>query len=122
MYIISILDKKRKKYTNKVGVTLKKVDKGIAKGLAMITQVSITMLTPICICAVIGYFIDQSIGTDWGFIIMVILGIMAGFRNLYYLTKQFYAKDLEKEQKEQEYFEGLKREREKNQKKDDFEK
>ena len=117
MFIISILDNKRKKSTIKVGVMLKKVDKGIVKGLAMITQVSITMLTPIFMCAIAGYFLDQWLHTSWCFIIMILLGILAGFRNLHYMTKQFYAKDLEREQKEQAYFEELKQEREKNQKK-----
>lgn len=115
MFIISILDNKRKKAAIKVGVMLKKADKGIVKGMIMITQVSITMLTPIFMCAIAGYFLDKWLHTSWCFIIMILLGILAGFRNLYYLTKQFYAKDLEREQKEQAYFDELKQEREKNQ-------
>lgn len=85
----------------------------------MITQVGITMITPIVLCAVLGYFMDQWLHTTWCFIGMVILGIMAGFRNLYYLTKQFYEKDLEKEKEELAYFDALKQEREKNQKEKD---
>ena len=40
------------------------------------------------------------------------MGVMASFRTLYFLTKQFYSKNLEKEKAEQEYFDAMKRERE----------
>lgn len=91
----------------------KRVNSGVLKGLTMISQLGITMLTPIFLCAWFGYSLDKWCSTSCWFIILIVLGIMAAFRNAYYLTRQFYEKDLKKEREEAKYFEDLKKEREK---------
>ena len=49
---------------------------------------------------------------------MMVLGILASFRNFYHLVRGFYEKDLKQENAQQEYFDSMKRERESGQKKD----
>ena len=93
---------------------MKKEDREVVKSFAMITQVGLSMLTPIFLCVFLGGYLDKSLHTSYWFIILLILGILAAFRNVYYLTRQFYKKDLEREQKEQEYFKKLQKEYESN--------
>ena len=87
-----------------------KRDKGISKGIVMLSQIGVTMLTPIFLCVFIGYQLDKRFSTSYWFIIFLVLGFLTAFRNVFYMTKQFYAKDKEREDRELEYIEGLKRE------------
>ena len=77
----------------------------------MITQIGLSMLTPIFICVFIGLKLDQWFSTQYWFIILLFFGILAAFRSVYMLTKRFYSKDLDREIKEQKYFDDLKKER-----------
>lgn len=90
-----------------------KPDKNVLRALIMITQIGIGMLTPILLCAYGGYYLDQWLSTSYWFIILLMIGILAAFRNVYYLTKQFYTKDLKREEEELQYFESLKKEKNK---------
>ena len=92
---------------------MEKEDKKVLKALSMVSQVGLTMATPIFISGFIGLKLDEWFSTGFWFIVFLIMGVLAAFRSLYYLTKQFYSKDLEKEKAEWEYFEEMKREREK---------
>lgn len=85
-------------------------NKEISKGIVMISQIGITMITPVLLCTFIGYQLDKRLSTNYWFIIFLILGFITSIRNVYILTKQFYAKDKEREDKELEYIENLKRE------------
>lgn len=87
-----------------------KKDKNVAKGIAMISQIGITMMTPILLCIFIGYQLDKHFETKIWFIIFMVLGIITAFRNVHYITKQFYAKDKAREDAELKYIEELKRE------------
>lgn len=80
-----------------------------AKGLLMITQIGITMLVPIFLCLFLGMFLNEALNTVYAVPILLVLGIAASFRNVYYLTKSFYAKQKRKEDEELAYIEGLKR-------------
>ena len=82
----------------------------VKKGIIMITQVGLTMLVPIFLCIFIGYQLDHYFQTEFWLLIFLILGIMAAFRNVYVLTKQFYAKDKAREDTELRYLQGLKEE------------
>ncbi len=93
-----------------------KNSKEVSRGIAMISQIGFTMITPVLLCIFIGYQLDKKFSTNYWFIIFLILGFITSVRNVYYLTKQFYAKDKEREDKELEYIEDLKRQgREKKQ-------
>lgn len=95
---------------------MKKNNGDVVKALTMVTQIGISMLVSVLGSGFIGLKLDQWLSTDCFFVIFLIMGILAAFRSLYFLTKQFYARNLEKEQKEQEYFNQLDRERERKRK------
>ena len=94
----------------KGGGRLKNDNKSVAKALAMILQVGITMLAPMLVCGWFGLWLNNNFHTSWGFLVCMILGVLAGFRNFFQLMRQFYEKDLKREIKEQQYFEQLKQE------------
>lgn len=57
------------------------------KNLALITQVGLSMITPILLGVYIGQFMDKKVGTKGVFsIIFIILGAGGGFINLFKLT------------------------------------
>ncbi len=67
-----------------------------AKNLSLISQLGVTMITPILICTFIGIFVDEKIGTSPIFtLIFILLGVGAAFRNLFYYT----SKQIKKEDK-----------------------
>lgn len=67
---------------------MKKNDnKDVLKNLALITQVGISIVTPILLGVYLGNFIDKKLGTNGVFaIILIILGAGAGFLNIFKLT------------------------------------
>ncbi|MDD6207808.1 MAG: AtpZ/AtpI family protein [Clostridiales bacterium] len=65
----------------------------VGQAFAMIFQVGISMMTPIFLCAAAGCFLDKTFHMQIWFLILVFLGIAAGFRNTYYLLKGFFVKD-----------------------------
>lgn len=83
----------------------------VAKALTMLLQVAITMMSPLVVCGVIGYMLNQRFDTTLWFLVMMVLGVMAAFRNFFHLLRGFYEKDLKEEKAKQEYFDSLKRER-----------
>lgn len=97
---------------------MKKERNTIAKALVMLFQVTITMLSPLLVSGLIGLWLNQKFHTTIWFLIMMGLGILAAFRNFYYLVRGFYEKDLERENAQQEYFDSMKKEREKRRKED----
>lgn len=85
-----------------------KTDRTVWKSLALVTQIGISMLTPIFLCVFIGYQLDKHVQRKIWLIIFLVLGILAAFRNVYYITKQFYAKDKAREDEQLEYIRKLK--------------
>ena len=75
----------------------------------MVSQIGISMLVPIFLCAGLGYWLDHHFGTSFCFLLMLLLGIAASFRSVYELTKSFYLPELKKEKKHREYIEELKK-------------
>jgi F0F1-type ATP synthase assembly protein I len=67
------------------------MDKKVIKALSLITQISLSMLTPILMCLFIGVFLDKLAGTSPLFLlIFILLGIGGGFRSVYMITKAFF--------------------------------
>lgn len=65
--------------------------KEIGKALALLTQIGISMIVPTFLCLVLGSFLDKIFHTGNVFmVVFIILGICAGFRSVYMLTKGFY--------------------------------
>ncbi len=65
--------------------------------LVLITQVGISMMTPIFLCLILGYYIDRYFGTHT-IIFLIILGVGAGFRTAYNVLR----KELEEAKKPDE--------------------
>ena len=88
---------------------MNKKEKNILKAFAMVSQISITILVPICLSGWIGWWLDGQFHTQIWFVVMIVLGIGAAFRNVYYLTKSFYSEDMKKEHERLQYIEELKK-------------
>lgn len=97
-----------KEFENGV-IDMNKKEKNILKAFAMVSQISITILVPICLSGWIGWWLNGQFHTQIWFVVMIILGIGAAFRNVYYLTKSFYSEDMKKEHERLCYIEELKR-------------
>ena len=82
--------------------------KKIIRSFAMVTQISVFMLVPIFLSAWIGVWLNRLLHTDIAFVIMLIIGIGAAFRNVYVVTKTFYMADMRKEHAQLEYIQSLK--------------
>ena len=93
------------------------MNKGIVKGLMMVSQISISMLVPIFLCLFLGNFLNEKCNTVYFVPVFLFLGIAASVRNVYILTRSFYAKDKKKEDEELAYIENLKKAGERNRKK-----
>lgn len=65
----------------------KKNQKNVYQNLALITQIGLSIITPILLGVYLGGFIDKKLGTQMVFtLIFVILGAGAGFLNLFKLV------------------------------------
>ena len=70
-----------------------KYGRNVRQALVLVTQFSIDMLVPICLCSVIGWWIDQKLGTSAVFVIMFFAGALAGARNIYRTAKRIFDSD-----------------------------
>lgn len=60
----------------------------IVRSLSMISQFTIHMLVPICMCSYVGYLLDKKWNTDLMFILFFFIGALAGGRNVYRLAQK----------------------------------
>ena len=60
----------------------------IVRCLSMISQFTIHMLVPICMCSYLGYLLDEKLNTSFLFIIFFFVGALAGGRNVYILAQK----------------------------------
>ncbi|MBR3525806.1 MAG: AtpZ/AtpI family protein [Lachnospiraceae bacterium] len=58
--------------------------------LTMVTQFGITMLVPIFLCFFLGRVLDKRFGTAIWTIILFFVGAVAGFRNIYVLSRRYF--------------------------------
>ena len=87
---------------------------GIARSFMMISQISISMLVPVFLCLFFGVKLNEWLDAVCFVPIFLALGMGASIRNVYYLTKGFYAKDKKREDEELAYIENLKKAGERN--------
>lgn len=80
-----------------------KYNKQVYHSFAMIGQFGISILVPIGIGSVAGYYLDQFFGTSFIFILLFFLGAIAGFRNIYRLAKETY------DNKEEDSYEAIRK-------------
>ena len=60
----------------------------VFRSLSMISQFTIHMLVPICMCSYVGYWLDEKWNTSLGFVIFFFIGALAGGRNVYRLAQK----------------------------------
>mgnify|MGYP002731987838 FL=1 len=65
-----------------------KMSKNVIQSLTTLTQFTIYMLVPIFVCAFLGMYIDKKAGTSYWMIVLFFVGAIAGFQNVYRLTKK----------------------------------
>ncbi len=65
-------------------------DRSALKNVALISQVGISMVSPILLGVFIGQWIDKKVGTEGIFmLIFIFLGVGGGFMNLFKITGAF---------------------------------
>ena len=65
-------------------------EKGVIKGLALLASLGISMVISTFIGLAIGIYLDRYFSTHPVFtIVFLILGIAAGFRNIYLLARKY---------------------------------
>lgn len=84
-------------------------DRKVMRSFVMISQIGISMMVPVFLCAVIGRWISRCLHQELWLLLFLIIGMGASLRNLFVLTRSFYEKDAKKEQEQREYIEELKR-------------
>lgn len=73
----------------------------IARALAMVTQLGVSMLTPIVLCAVFGLWLDEKFG--WSVTaVLLVLGILAGARNTWIMLQQIQQSSSKGRQKDEQ--------------------
>ena len=64
-----------------------------ARSLLLVSQLGISMITPILLCIILGAFLDDKMNTSpWLTVVFILLGAGAAFRNLFY----FVGKEIKK--------------------------
>lgn len=71
--------------------------KDVIKTLAMVTQLGLSVLAPVFLCVFAGVLLDRYFHVNL-IVPLLILGIAAGFRNMYVLARQM-VNDQDKEKK-----------------------
>lgn len=89
-------------------------EKSVLRSFAMVSQIGISMMVPIFLCAALGYWLDGQFHRQYFFLIMLLLGVGAAFKNLFVLTKRFYARESANEQEKLRYMEELRHYHEKH--------
>jgi len=88
----------------------------IVRAFSMLFQLGLSIMIPIALSIFIGYKLDRLFETgNILLLVFLFVGMAAGIRSVYVLTKSFYSKDLEKENKQQRYFDDLYKEAGKSQ-------
>lgn len=102
------MNNKKKKNSSKSELSM------IVNGISMILQIGLSMMVPVGLCLFIGIEIDKWLSTSCFVLIFLFLGFAAGIRSIYTITRNFYARDLERENKEQQYYAQMYEERDRN--------
>lgn len=87
-------------------------EKKVLRSFVMITQIGISMMVPIFLCGVIGRYINRITQKEWPFLVLLLIGVGAAFRNFFIVTKSFYMGDMKTEHDRLSYMQELKKYRE----------
>ena len=73
--------------------------KKVYQTLALISQLGISMIAPVILCTVLGVYLDEKFSLSLT-IPLIILGILAGGRNVYVLVRHTTRQIAEEEEEE----------------------
>lgn len=66
----------------------KHYDRSVYRSFAMILQVGINMLVPICMMTALGVYMDRKFDTSFWMIILFVIGAIAGGQNTYRMLRR----------------------------------
>lgn len=78
----------------------KHYDKSVYRSFAMILQVGINMLVPICMMTALGVYMDRKFDTSFWMIILFVIGAIAGGQNTYRMLRRMLDTPKQDKQKE----------------------
>lgn len=73
----------------------------IFESFVLITQIGITMIVPVLLCTALGVYVAEKTNIKFLAVILIFIGIAAGFQNVYKLTKHIWKseeRDVKKDQ------------------------
>lgn len=80
---------------------MKKNKNEIIQALAMVTQLGLSMLAPVVLCAFVGSWLDDHFG--WSITaVLLILGVLAGARNTWLLLQQLQIPDKKRRDRDEQ--------------------
>ncbi len=86
-----------------------KYKKSVFRSFAMVTQLGLSVLTPIFMCTYIGYMIDRQWGTK-SILVCLLIGVVAGGKCGYHMAKATLRQEQKEDEKEkQESLSGAQR-------------
>lgn len=80
-------------------MSLIKYKKAVFRNLALISQIGISVISPILLCLFLGYYTDKYLKTSYWILIFLILGVVSGANLAYKLVMSSLKQEL-KEDKE----------------------
>lgn len=76
-----------------------KYKKSVYRSLTLITQFGINMLVPVFLCSLAGVYIGRKFSIDWIVIPLFFMGALAGFQNIYRMSKKIFTDKSEREER-----------------------
>lgn len=73
----------------------KPFDKSVYRSLVLVSQFGISMLVPICMMTLLGWYLDKQLGTSYITIILFFVGAIAGGQSIYRLAQRSCREDEE---------------------------
>lgn len=67
------------------------------QSLALISQFGIMMLVPIGMMFALGYWLDEKLGMNFFTIVLFVVGVLAGFGNIFRLARRIYQQENRKD-------------------------
>ena len=72
---------------------MNKKKRDIQQALIMVFEFSIHMIVPILLCTLVGVWIGKKTNLDWMVIPFFFIGALAGYTNIFKMTKRFLKTD-----------------------------
>lgn len=67
--------------------------KSLLKGLLLVSQIAFSMLAPIGLMILVGYFLVEWLEQSWIVLVCALVGIVVGYRNVWQLVRSYTKED-----------------------------